>query len=189
MAEKKYNIIYADPPWQYKVYSKKGLGRSAEHHYPTMDIEDICALPVGNLADKNCTLFLWVTMPCLKEGLRALEQWGFTYKTVAFVWIKQNKKADSLFWGMGHWTRSNAELCILATKGNPKRSSASVHQVIMSHIEKHSKKPDEIRNRIVELVGDLPRVELFARQKTDGWDVWGNEVDSDITMTEVTNGE
>lgn len=189
MAEKKYNIIYADPPWQYKVYSKKGLGRSAEHHYPTMEIEDICALPVGNLADKNCMLFLWVTMPCLKEGLRALEQWGFTYKTVAFVWIKQNKKADSLFWGMGHWTRSNAELCILATKGNPKRLSSSVHQVIMSHIEKHSKKPDETRERIVELVGNLPRVELFARQKTDGWDVWGNEVESDIIMTEVTNGE
>lgn len=189
MAEKKYNIIYADPPWQYKVYSKKGLGRSAEHHYPTMDIEDICALPVGNLAAKDCALFLWVTMPCLKDGLRTLEQWGFTYKTVAFVWIKQNKKADSLFLGMGHWTRSNAELCILATKGNPKRLSASVHQVIMSHIEKHSKKPDETRERIVELVGDLPRVELFARQKTDGWDVWGNEVDSDITMTEVTNGE
>ena len=118
-----------------------------------------------------------------------MEQWGFTYKTVAFVWVKQNKKADNLFWGMGHWTRSNAELCILATKGNPKRLSASVHQVIMSHIEKHSKKPDETRKRIVELVGDLPRVELFARQKTDGWDVWGNEVESDITITEVTNGE
>lgn len=187
--EKKYNIIYADPPWQYKVYSKKGTGRSAESHYPTMSIEDICALPIEKLADKNCVLFLWVTMPCLKEGMRALEQWGFTYKTVAFVWVKQNKIADSLFWGMGHWTRSNAELCILATKGNPKRLSASVHQVIMSHIEKHSKKPDETRERILQLVGDFPRVELFAREKSDGWDVWGNEVESDITMTEVTNGE
>lgn len=173
---KKYSVIYADPPWRYKVYSKKGLGRSAESHYPTMDIEDICALPVESLADRNCALFLWVTLPCLKEGLRALEQWGFTYKTVAFVWIKQNKKADSLFWGMGYWTRSNAELCILATKGNPKRLSASVHQVIMSHIERHSKKPDETRKRIVELMGDLPRIELFARNKTPGWDVWGDEV-------------
>lgn len=174
---KKYSVIYADPPWRYKVYSKKGLGRSAESHYPTMDIEDICALPVESLADRNCALFLWVTLPCLKEGLRALEQWGFTYKTVAFVWIKQNKKADSLFWGMGYWTRSNAELCILATKGNPKRLSASVHQVIMSHIERHSKKPDEIRKRIVDLMGDLPRIELFARNTTPGWDVWGNEVE------------
>ena len=98
---KKYQIIYADPPWNYKVYSKKGLGRSAESHYPTMSIEDICALPVGNLADKDCALFLWVTIPCLLEGLSVLKAWGFTYKTVGFVWVKQNRKADSLFWGMG----------------------------------------------------------------------------------------
>lgn len=189
MSEKKYNIIYADPPWKYKVYSNKGLGRSAESHYPTMSIEDICALPVGNLAEKDCALFLWVTMPCLKEGIAALEAWGFTYKTIAFVWVKQNKKADSLFLGMGHWTRSNVEFCVLATKGKPKRVSASVHQVIMSHIERHSKKPKEARDRILELMGDLPRVELFAREKTDGWDVWGNEVESDITMTEEVNGE
>ena len=93
MSEKKYNIIYADPPWQYKVYSRKGLGRSAESHYPTMTIEDICALPVDKLADRDCALFLWVTMPCLMDGFRALEAWGFTYKTIAFVWVKQNKKA------------------------------------------------------------------------------------------------
>lgn len=136
---KKYQIIYVDPPWNYKVYSKKGLGRSAESHYPTMSIEDICALPVGNLADKDCALFLWVTIPCLLEGLSVLKAWGFTYKTVGFVWVKQNRKADSLFWGMGYWTRSNVELCILATKGHPKRINAAVHQVIVSHIEEHSK--------------------------------------------------
>ena len=160
---KKYQIIYADPPWNYKVYSKKGLGRSAESHYPTMSIEDICALPVGNLADKDCALFLWVTIPCLLEGLSVLKAWGFTYKTVGFVWVKQNRKADSLFWGMGYWTRSNVELCILATKGHPKRINAAVHQVIVSHIEEHSKKPQEARERIVSLMGDLPRIELFAR--------------------------
>ena len=151
---KKYQIIYADPPWSYKVYSKKGLGRSAESHYPTMRIEDICALPVGDLADK----------------------------TIGFVWVKQNKKSDSLFWGMGYWTRSNVELCILATKGHPKRVNAAVHQVIVSHIEEHSKKPQEARERIVSLMGDLPRIELFARQSTPGWDVWGNEVDSSISF-------
>lgn len=155
---KKYQIIYADPPWNYKVYSKKGLGRSAESHYPTMSIEDICALPVGNLADKDCALFLWVTIPCLLEGLSVLKAWGFTYKTVGFVWVKQNRKADSLFWGMGYWTRSNVELCILATKGHPKRINAAVHQVIVSHIEEHSKKPQEARERIVSLMGDLPRM-------------------------------
>lgn len=184
MVNKKYGLIYADPPWAYRVWSQKGQGRSAENHYPTMCIEDIKALPVGDLADKDCALFLWVTFPCLKEGLSALESWGFTYKTVAFVWIKQNRKSDGLFWGLGHWTRANAELCILATRGNPKRVSAGVHQVIMSHVEEHSKKPQEARDRILRLMGDIPRIELFARQKTPGWDVWGNEVECDISMGE-----
>lgn len=181
---KKYSIIYADPPWKYKVYSPKGLGRSAESHYPTMDTEAICSLPVQELAEKDCGLFLWVTLPCLLDGLSVLKAWGFTYKTIAFVWVKQNRKSDSLFWGMGHWTRSNCEFCILATKGHPKRVSAGVHQVIMSHIEEHSKKPQEARDRIVLLMGDVSRIELFARQKTDGWDVWGNEVASDVELAE-----
>ena len=179
---KKYSIIYADPPWQYKVYSKKGLGRSAESHYPTMELEDIQALPVGELADTDCILFMWTTIPLLKDCFSVMKAWGFEYKTVGFVWIKQNKKSDSLFWGMGHWTRANAEFCMLATKGHPKRKSAGVHQVIISQIEEHSKKPDLVRNRIIELVGDLPRVELFAREKADGWDAWGNEVDCDIEI-------
>lgn len=173
---KQYGIILADPPWAYKVWSKKGMGRSAENHYPTMHIEDIRALPVGRLAAKDCALFLWVTMPTLPEALSVIKAWGFTYKTVAFVWIKQNRKSPSLFWGLGHWTRANAELCLLATKGNPKRQSAAVHQVIVSPVEQHSKKPDMIRERIVSLMGDLPRVELFARQRVPGWDAWGNEV-------------
>lgn len=189
---KKYSIIYADPPWQYKVYSKKGLGRSAESHYPTMELEEIQALPVGELADNDCILFMWTTIPLLKECFSVMQAWGFAYKTVAFVWIKQNKKSDSLFWGMGHWTRANAELCMLATKGRPKRKSAGVHQVIISHIEEHSKKPDIVRSRIVKLAGDLPRVELFAREKADGWDAWGNEVDCDIEIEgyrEKTGGD
>ena len=188
--DKKYNIIYADPPWSYKTWSGKGKEKkSAENHYPCMKKQDIQELPVSNLAAGDCVLLMWVTMPCLMDGFRVLEAWGFTYKTVAFVWVKQNKKADSLFWGMGHWTRSNAEFCILATRGKPKRVSSSVHQVILSHIERHSKKPQEARERIVQLIGDVPRVELFAREKHDGWDVWGNEVESDINMTEVTNAQ
>ena len=182
-AVKKYSIIYADPPWRYKVYSKKGLGRSAESHYPTMELEDIRALPVGTLAADDCVLFLWTTIPLLHDCFSVMRAWGFSYKTVAFVWIKQNRKSDSLFWGMGHWTRANAEFCMLATKGHPKRRSAGVHQVILSHIEEHSKKPEEARRRIVELMGDLPRIELFARQKTDGWDAWGNEVVCDVALT------
>lgn len=116
---KKYSIIYADPPWRYKVYSKKGLGRSAESHYPTMELEDIRALPVGTLAADDCVLFLWTTIPLLHDCFSVMRAWGFSYKTVAFVWIKQNRKSDSLFWGMGHWTRANAEFCMLATKGPP----------------------------------------------------------------------
>ena len=179
---KKYGIIYADPPWHYRVYSKKGAGRSAESHYPTMTIEKIQALPVSELADKDCALFMWITFPLLKESLSVLSAWGFKFKTIAFVWIKQNRKSDSLCWGMGYWTRTNAEFCVLATKGKPKRMAKNVHQVIVSHIEEHSKKPDEARRRIVRLMGDLPRIELFARQKSAGWDVWGNEVESNIIL-------
>ena len=147
-----------------------------------MGIAEIKALPVGQLAAVDCALFLWITFPCLYEVLDVLSAWGFTYKTVAFVWIKQNRKSNSLFWGMGYWTRANAEFCILATKGRPRRKSAGVHQVILSHVEQHSKKPDEARDRIVALMGDLPRIELFARQQSPGWDVWGNEVESSITL-------
>ena len=179
---KKYGIIYADPPWHYRVYSKKGAGRSAESHYPTMTIEEIQALPVSELADKDCALFMWITFPLLKESLSVLSAWGFKFKTIAFVWIKQNRKSDSLFWGMGYWTRANAEFCVLATKGKPKRMAKNVHQVIVSHIEEHSIMPVEARSRIVRLMGDLPRIELFARQKSAGWDVWGNEVESDIIL-------
>ena len=177
---KKYNIIYADPPWTFKTYSDKGKGRSAENHYPCMNIDDIYKLPVQDIADEDCILMMWVTYPLLKEGIKTMEEWGFTYKTCAFSWIKKNKNADifsdgGLFWGLGYWTRSNNEICLLGTKGKPKRQSKGVHQVVMSKIDKHSKKPDIVKDRIVELCGDVPRIELFARQATKGWDVWGNE--------------
>ena len=174
---KKYNVILADPPWSFRAWSNKGMGRSAEQHYPTMRLEDIKALPVSDLAAEDCVLFLWATFPMLKEALEVAEAWGFVYKTVAFTWVKENRKSPGLFWGLGYWTRANAEVCLLATRGSPKRQSAAVHQVILSPVERHSKKPDEVRERIVTLMGDVPRVELFARQQTPGWDVWGNEVE------------
>lgn len=120
----------------------------------------------------------------MNDAFSVIQAWGFQYKTVAFVWIKLNKKSSTLFWGLGYWTRANAEICLLASKGHPKRISKSVHQVVVSHIEQHSKKPDEVRKRIVELTGNLPRIELFARQKSDGWDVWGNEVECDVSLSE-----
>ena len=125
---------------------------------------------------------MWVTMPKLNECFEVIKAWGFEYKTVAFTWVKLNKKSGTPFMGMGRWTRANAEVCLLATKGNPKRINAGVHSVVMTPIEAHSKKPDEVRDRILKLIGDLPRVELFARQKVDGWDSWGNEINSDIEL-------
>ena len=173
--KKKYQIIYADPPWQFRARSAKGNSKSAVNHYNVMTIDDIKKMPVQDIADKNCILFMWVTMPNLIEGIDTINSWGFEYKTCAFNWVKRNKKAPSWFWGMGFWTRSNSELCLLATKGNPKRISASVHQVIDDPIREHSRKPDCVREKIIQLCGDLPRIELFARQEVEGWDYFGNQ--------------
>ena len=148
-----------------------------------MSIDELCALPVKRLAEEDCLLFLWATFPQLPEALQLIKAWGFQFKTVAFVWLKRNKKSPTWFYGLGYWTRGNAEICLLAKRGRPQRRSASVHQFIISPVEEHSKKPDVTRDKIVELAGDLSRVELFARQKTPGWDVWGNEVTSDLTLT------
>lgn len=133
------------------------------------------------LAHKDCALFLWVTFPMLLEAWGVMEAWGFTFKTVALVWVKLNRRANTIYWGMGHWTRSNAEICILATRGKPTRQAKNVHQVILSSVEEHSKKPEEARRRIEALMGDVPRVELFARQASPGWDVWGNQAPDSIT--------
>ena len=183
---KRYSIIYADPPWAYRVWRTKGKGRSAETHYPTMSLNEIQSLDIESIALRDCALFLWTTFPQLGDALKVIKAWGFTFKTVAFVWIKRNRKSPTLFWGMGYWTRANAEICLLATKGHPRRISARVHQVVESPIRNHSQKPDEVRGRIVNLMGDLPRVELFARERVDGWDAWGNEVTGDIDLTSKT---
>lgn len=176
----KYQIIYADPPWQYRQKSIRG---SAESHYPTMSIDELCALPVQRLAAADCALFLWTTFPQLPDAFKLVDAWGFSYKTAAFVWVKKNKVSDSWFFGPGFWTRANAEVCLLGVKGKPKRQSAKVHQLIVSPLRQHSQKPDEARAKIVELLGDVPRVELFARQTAPGWDSWGNEVESTVDFT------
>ena len=178
---KKYNIIYADPPWEYKQSGSKTNSRGmAKQHYSTMSTKEICNLPIRKIATDDSLLFLWATFPNIGEALKVMEAWGFKYKTAAFVWIKKNRKSDSLFWGMGAYTRANAEVCLLGISSKTKAKQVvkdnGVHQVIESKIEEHSKKPDEVRNRIIKLCGDLPRIELFARQQVDGWDCWGNEV-------------
>lgn len=174
---KKYNIIYADPPWSYTGW--KNGNRSVTRHYPTMMKEEIINMKdtIKSISDENCIIFLWVTFPCLIEGLQVMKEWGFKYKTCGFNWIKRNKKSDTWFFGLGYWTRANSEICLIGTKGKIHRKSNKISQIIDTHIEEHSKKPAIVREKIVELVGDLPRIELFARQTVAGWDCWGNEVD------------
>lgn len=173
MEQQKFSIIYADPPWPCN---------GAKKHYPLMKPGQIAALPVGALAAPDCALFLWTTFPNLPHALDVIEAWGFLYKTVAFTWVKRNRMSEGFFVGMGQWTRSNAEVCLLAAKGRPRRLAADVRQIIDAPVGQHSQKPDEARQRIVRLLGDLPRVELFARQAAPGWQVWGNEVACDIAL-------
>ena len=172
---KKYNIIYADPAWSYND-KLKHHGGSAESHYEVMTMEDIYNLPVQDIADENCALFLWVTFPNLPACLETFNRWGFQYKTIAFNWIKTNKVNKKIFFGIGHYTRSNAEVCLLGIKGKLPVVDKTISSIVMSEREQHSKKPNIIKDKIVQLYGDLPRIELFARETTDGWDSWGNEV-------------
>jgi N6-adenosine-specific RNA methylase IME4 len=184
---KKYNIIYADPPWRYNDSHCSG---ACEKHYNTMSINDLCNLPIKEIAADDCILFIWATYPLLPEAIKLIEAWGFKYKTIGFQWIKTNKnttnplffRLNNLFFGLGRWTRGNTEPCLIATKGKIKRLNNSISQIVLSPRENHSKKPDIVREKIVSLVGDLPRIELFARKKTDGWDVFGNEVESDVRL-------
>lgn len=179
--EKKYKIIYADPPWSFNFHKRNWLSEDAKNRlYPTMEAKDILSLPVSKLADDDCVLFLWVMNSEIPLALDCIKNWGFKYKTVAFTWVKTTK--NTYHFGGGNWTRSNPELCLIATKGSIKRKSASVRNLVISRLREHSRKPDEVRDAIVELVGDLPRIELFARNTTPGWDVWGNEVESDIKL-------
>tara|TARA_R110002020_G_scaffold6986_3_gene29492 strand:- start:927 stop:1469 length:543 start_codon:yes stop_codon:yes gene_type:complete len=178
LPKKKYKIIYADPPWSYKDKRDKHprMCGGASSHYKTMSIEDIKNLPITEISDDNCMLFMWTTFPNLQEGLDVIKAWGFKYKTLGFSWIKLNKKNLKPFFGIGHYTKSNCEVCLIGIKGKPPIASNYVSSVLQEPREEHSKKPNIVRDKIVELCGDLPRIELFARNQTDKWDSWGNEV-------------
>ena len=175
--DKKYNIIYADPPWTYhKTGGKKNSRGMAKQFYNTMSIEEIKSLPIRSITADNAILFLWCTYPQLPNGLEVINDWGFEYFGLGFEWIKKTKSGKDFF-GMGYWTRANPECCLLATKGKPKPQCHNIRQLIYAEIMEHSRKPVEVRKNIVQLCGDLPRIELFARQHADGWDCWGNETD------------
>lgn len=192
MSDLVYPIIYADPPW---AYSDRGCNGAAEPHYPTMSFDEIAALPVSAMVAPDAALFLWATFPKIEDALRLIPAWGFHYKSIAFLWLKT--KGVKPFFGLGRWTRGNAEPCLLATRGHPRRASAGVSQLIGldapeetfdAPVRRHSAKPPEVRERIVQLMGALPRVELFARESVPGWDCWGNEVVPTITPVPEADG-
>jgi len=173
---KKYNVIYADPPWTFKTFSDKGKDRSPENHYNVMSLKDICNLPISKIANDNSVLLMWVVDPLLDKAFQVINAWGFKYKTVGFTWAKTNKKSMGFFTGLGYWTRGNPEMCLLATKGKPKRISKSVPQLVVEQRREHSRKPDIMYNHIENLL-EGPYIELFARTQRNGWDSWGNQTD------------
>lgn len=181
--DKKYDIIYADPAWSY--YQNKGRGCAANHYQIRSD-EELCNLPVKEIAAEKCFLLMWITSPKWTSALKLIESWGFTYKTVFFTWLKINKNNGEPKMGLGHYTRSCTEFCIIATRGNPKvkdfKRNNSINQVIVESPREHSRKPDEARERINQFFRpELKRIELFARTTPEPtaegivWDVWGNE--------------
>ena len=173
---KKYNVIYADPPWTFKTYSDKGKDRSPENHYNVMSLKDICNLPISKIANDNSVLLMWVVDPLLDKAFEVINAWGFKYKTVGFTWAKTNRKSMGFFTGLGYWTRGNPEMCLLATKGKPKRVSTSVPKLVVEQRREHSRKPDIMYNHIENLL-EGPYIELFARTQRPNWDSWGNQTD------------
>ena len=179
--DKKYNVIYADPPWKYgDVHTWYKMGGGVAKHYKTMNLEELNAMSdkIQKIAAADCLLFMWVTFPNLKEGIKTIENWGFKYKTLGFSWIKLNKINKKPCFGIGFYTKSNCEVCLIGIKGKPGNliKSNKVSSCIISERREDSRKPDEARERIEQLVGQVPKIELFARQEFDGWDCWGNEV-------------
>jgi len=172
----RFQVLYADPPWRLG-----GSGKGSPP-YPMMATGDICALPVKSLAAPDCALLLWAVHSHLPDALAVVRAWGFSYKTVAFTWVKRTPKDTGFFLGRGYWTHSNAEVCLLATRGKPRRIGTGVASLVVSPRREHSRKPDEVRERIVRVFGDVPRAELFARQRVDGWSAWGNEVECDFSL-------
>ncbi len=184
----KYQIIYADCPWSFssKELQKYGGKRftSMDKHYPTQHKDWIKNLPVKNITADDCALFLWVTDAHLKEGIEVIEAWGFKYITRIFNWNKKTINGLPAC-TMGAWTIKDSEMVLFGTKGKMlqyKKDNCIRQAVSAIRPPKHSQKPDEVRKRIEQLFGNLPRIELFAREKTGGWDSWGNEVESDIEL-------
>lgn len=178
-----YSVILADPPWGFKVWDDEtGSDRSASKHYPTMRLDDIKALPVADLAARDCVLLLWVTDPFFPAGLDLLRAWGFVYKTVGYHWVKETRDGRPAM-GNGYWTRANPELCLLAVRGRPKRVAKDVRRLISEPAREHSRKPDCVYERTERLLRG-PYVELFGRTRRPGWTTWGNDVGRFVSLPE-----
>ena len=183
----KYKVILADPPWKYSDDRKHKPGY-AGITYDVMRTQDICDIPVKDIADDESMLFLWTTMPMIPDALKVMKAWGFKYKTCAFTWIKTNPRSGTPAYLMGQYTMGSTELCLLGTRGHRWRESRNVKQLVIAPRTGHSRKPQEVRKRIVELCGDVPRVELFARDCDEGWICWGNVIDG-RDIRDVLKGE
>ena len=182
LPNKKYNIIYADPPWHYGSKSAGNNTTSSQikplsEHYNTMTLEELKKLPIKEISEEDAVCFMWVTDSHIDEALEIYKEWGFKYKTIAFNWIKTTAKGN-YYKNVAPWTMKSSEICLLGTKGamTKYKKQNNIESLVIAERSNHSKKPKEVRNRIELLFGDLPKIELFAREKTDGWDVWGNEV-------------
>jgi len=173
---KKYQIIYADPPWSYQNGRVPQGGVDAQ--YKTMSLTEIKALPIVDISEDTSVLLLWATFPQIQGALEVIRAWGFQYKTLGFSWLKTNKDG-SPFFGIGYYAKSNQEVCLLGVKGKAHSlvKSNKVSSFVSTGRTKHSEKPHIFREKIVELFGDLPRIELFARSKTKGWTSIGYDID------------
>lgn len=179
----KYNVIYADPPWSYSNFQGKGsYYGDVSRHYKTLSLDELKELPIKELANENCVMFMWATFPNLKEAIELLEHWGFKYKTTAFVWVKVDKTGRPRTDGLGFYTNSNAEIVLIGKRGKLVRESKSVKQIVMAQKRGHSRKPQGVYVRIEEMYGNVPRIELFARNRREGWDAWGDEVPDETQM-------
>lgn len=171
-----FPVILSDPPWTFETYSENGKDFSPEKHYKCMTLPEIKALPVADIAAKDCVLLMWAVDPLLDKAFDVIKAWGFTYKTVGFYWAKTGRGLR-VHKGMGYWTRANPEVCLLATRGKPKRASTNVDRLLLAPRGRHSEKPHEIYNRIEKLCGPGPKLEMFARYGRPGeWWQWGNQV-------------
>lgn len=184
----KYGLIYADPPWSFRDKCNSGK-RGASHKYSVMRTADICAFPIWDIADKDCLLAMWWVGAMPEDAIMVVKAWGFRLATMkGFTWVKLTKNGKRHF-VMGHYTRANTEDCLFAVKGHPKILDHGISQLIESPIGAHSEKPVLARLKLEALLGDVKRVELFARQRFSGWDAWGNEVQSDAIFESGTQNE